>query len=59
VFRYEMNGIASCVMIFNFQNDKAISDEAIEKSDQATMNPAVSKILREDLTAQYIKLAPR
>jgi hypothetical protein len=46
-------------MIFNFQNDKALSDEAIAKSEQAEIDPAVAKILREDLAAQYIKLVPR
>lgn len=59
VVRYEKNGVPGCVLIFNFQNDKALSDEAIAKSEQATIDPAVAKLLREDLAAQYLKLAPR
>ncbi len=59
VVRYEKTGVPSCVLIFNFQNDRAVSDQAIEVSDQAMMDPAVSKLLREDLVAQYLKLAPR
>lgn len=59
VIRYEKTGIPSCVMVFFFQNDKAISDDAIAKSDRAQIDPAIAKLLREDLTAQWIKLAPR
>jgi len=59
VVRYEKTGVPGCVMVFNFQNDKAISDAAIEQSDEANIDPAVAKILREDLVAQYIKQAPR
>ena len=59
VIRYEKTGLPSCVLVFNFQNDRAVSDQAIEISDQAAIDPAVAKLLREDLVAQYIKLAPR
>ena len=59
IVRYEKTGIPSCVLIFNFQNDRAVSDQAIEISDQAAIDPAVAKLLREDLVAQYIKQAPR
>lgn len=59
VIRYEKTGIPSCVLVFFFQNDKAVSDDAIAKTDKATVDPAVAKMLREDLIAQWIKLAPR
>lgn len=59
VIRYEKTGLPSCVLVFFFQNDKAVSDDAIAKSDRAVIDPAIAKALREDLTAQWIKLAPR
>jgi hypothetical protein len=59
VIRYEKTGIPSCALVFFFQNDKAISDDAIAKSDKAAIDPAIAKILRDDLTAQFIKQAPR
>ncbi len=59
VIRYEKTGIPSCALVFFFQNDKAISDDAIAKSDKAVIDPAIAKILRDDLTAQFIKQAPR
>lgn len=59
VIRYEMNGVPGCVSVFNFQNDRAVSDQAIEISDKPQVDPAVAKLLREDLVAQYLKLAPR
>jgi hypothetical protein len=59
VIRYEKTGIPGCVLVFNFQNDQKVSDDAIEVSDKAVIDPAVAKILRDDLTAQWIKQAPR
>ncbi len=59
VVRYEKTGVPSCVLIFNFQNDRAVSDAAIEQSDKPIIDPQVAKLLREDLVAQYLKLAPR
>jgi hypothetical protein len=59
VIRYEKTGVPSCVLVFNFQNDQKVSDDAIAKSDKAVIDPEVAKALREDLTAQWIKLAPR
>jgi len=59
VIRYEKTGIPSCALVFFFQNDKAVSDDAIAKTDKAVVDPEVAKMLREDLIAQYIKLAPR
>ena len=59
VIRYEKTGVPACVQVFFFQNDKKISDDAITVSDKAAIDPAVAKILRDDLARQYIKLAPR
>jgi hypothetical protein len=59
VIRYEKTGVPLCVLVFNFQNDPKISQDAIDVSDKPVIDPAVAKILREDLTAQWIKQAPR
>jgi hypothetical protein len=59
VIRYEKTGIPGCVLVFNFQNDQKISDDAIEVSDKPVIDPAVAKILRDDLTKQWITQAPR
>lgn len=59
VIRYEKTGLPSCVLVFFFQNDKAVSDLAIEKSDKPQMDPEIARALREDLTAQWIEQAPR
>ncbi len=59
VIRYEKTGLPSCVQVFFFQNDKKVSDDAIALSDKAQIDPAVAKILRDDLRQQFIKLAPR
>jgi len=59
VIRYEKTGLPGCVMVFFFQNDQKVSDDAIEVSDKANIDPAVAKILRDDLTQQWIKQAPR
>jgi hypothetical protein len=46
-------------MVFFVQNDEAVSNAAIEKSDKPSIDPAIAKILRDDLVDQYIKTAPR
>jgi hypothetical protein len=51
--------LPECVEIFYFQNDQQKSDYAISKSDRAIIDPAIAKMLREDLTAQYIAHAPK
>jgi hypothetical protein len=58
VIRYEANGQPTCVSNVDFQNDRAKSDWAIEASDQALIDPAVAKALRDDLAAQYLIHAP-
>ena len=59
IIRYEKTGLPGCVMVFFFQNDQKVSDDAIEVSDKALIDPAVAKILKDDLRKQWIKLAPR
>ncbi len=60
VIRYEKTGHPACVLLFYFQNDQKVSDDAIAVSDKGAMiDPGVAKVLRDDLTQQYIKLAPR
>jgi hypothetical protein len=59
IVRFEKSGAPSCALVWNFQNDQAVSDAAIDKSDKPAIDPAIAKILQEDLTAQLIKLAPR
>lgn len=59
VIKYDHSGVPMCVQVFFFQNDQAISDQAIAVSDRPTIDPAVAKALRDDLTQQWIKQAPR
>jgi hypothetical protein len=59
IIRYEKTSLPGCVMVWSFQNDQKISDDAIAISDKAAIDPAVAKILRDDLVNQYLKLAPR
>ena len=59
IIRYEKTGVPGCVLVFHFQNDQKISDDAIAVSEKANIDPDVAKILRDDLTAQWIKQAPR
>lgn len=59
VIRYEKTGLPGCVMLFIFQNDQKVSDDAIAVTVTAAVDPAVAKILRDDLVQQYLKLAPR
>jgi hypothetical protein len=59
VIRYEKTGRPSCVSVFVFQDDQAVSARAIEASDKTLVDPAVAETLREDLTAQLLAHAPR
>jgi len=53
--KYDKQGNLQCVRIFLWENDKAVSDDAIAKSDKAVIDPAVAQRLREDLRAQLLK----
>lgn len=53
--RYDRKGNLECVRVFLWQNTKAVSEDAIAKSNKAVMDPAVVKQLRDDLIAQLLK----
>ena len=57
--RYEKSGLAGCVTVFTFQDDQAVSDQAIAESDKTLVDPKVIERLRKDLGAQYLARAPR
>jgi hypothetical protein len=57
--RFEPSGQARCVQVFVWQNDKARSDWAIERSNLARVDPVVAKALQDDLRDQYLRHAPR
>lgn len=52
VIGYDQNLNIVCVRDFLFQNDKAVSEEAMRTSTKPTIDPAVMKRLREDLAEQ-------
>ena len=56
--RFDKQGNAQCVRVFFFQNDKALNDEMIAKSNKAVIDPAVAKELRDDLRVQMLKRIP-
>lgn len=53
--RFDKQGSAVCVRVFHFQQDRAVSDAAIAKSNKATIDPAVAAELRADLRVQMLK----
>jgi hypothetical protein len=53
--KYDKNGIPQCVRVFLWENDKKVSDDAIAKSNKARIDPAIAKLLSDDLTAQLLK----
>jgi hypothetical protein len=57
--RYEKTGLPSCVKVFTFQDDQAVSVQAIAESDKTLVDPLVAERLRKDLAAQYLTHAPR
>ncbi|HTJ45107.1 MAG TPA: hypothetical protein VL463_23535 [Kofleriaceae bacterium] len=59
VIRYEKNGRPTCATLFLFQEQKAVSDDAIARSDKTLVDPAVAETIRRDLTAQLLAHAPR
>ena len=58
VLRFDAKGLPTCMMTFVFQNTKEKSDWGIAKSDRAAVDPSVAQALRDDLAAQFVKLAP-
>jgi hypothetical protein len=59
VIRYSKTGLPDCVEIFYFQNDEQKANFSIAKSDRALIDPAISKMLRDDLGEQYLSHAPK
>jgi hypothetical protein len=60
IIRYDRaSGQPTCVNVFNFQNTPDKTQWAISVSNKAYIDPAVAKVLRDDLAAQYLKLLPR
>jgi hypothetical protein len=59
LIRYNNHAQPVCVTVFNFQNTQEKTDWAISITNKAYVDAAVSKELRDDLTAQMIKLLPR
>lgn len=49
---YDHLGNIKCVRTFIVQNDKALSEAAMKASDKPTMDPEISRKLRDDLTEQ-------
>ncbi|MDB4963906.1 MAG: hypothetical protein JWP01_3905 [Myxococcales bacterium] len=51
---YDRRGHATCALVFTVQNDKAVSENAMDLSDKALVDPAVAKMLRDDLGVQLL-----
>jgi hypothetical protein len=51
---YDKRGMATCALVFTVQNDKAVSEHAMDLSDKALVDPAVAKMLRDDLAVQLL-----
>ncbi len=53
--RFDRQGNAVCSRVFIWQNDKAKSDWAIKQSDRPRIDPAVAKVLQDDLRHEMLK----
>jgi len=51
---YDMTGHPICVKPFTVQNDKALSESAMQRSDRARVDPAIAQELRDDLKVQLL-----
>ena len=51
---YDGAGNVTCITVFSFKNDKAVSEWAQEKSDKAEVDPAIQKALQQDLRTRLI-----
>lgn len=52
------NGVPTCVAMLSFQNDKLKTDWAIAMTTKAYVEQDVAKAMQDDLTEQWIKVAP-
>ena len=59
IIRYDRTARPTCATVWNFQNTQDKTDWAISITNKAYVDAAVAKELRDDLTAQYVKLVPR
>jgi len=60
VIRYDRkSGLPTCVYVWNFQNTREKTDWAISVSNKPYIDPAVMKVLQDDLNAQYLANVPR
>ena len=59
IIHYDKDARPTCATVWNFQNTQAKTDWAISITNKAYVDGAVAKELRDDLTAQYLKLVPR
>jgi hypothetical protein len=53
--RFDKQGSAVCVRVFNFQQDREVSDRAIAASNKAKIDPAIARELQADLRVQMLK----
>jgi len=51
---YDKGGNAVCVKQFTVQNDKAVSESAMQRSDKARVDPKIAQELRDDLKVQLL-----
>ena len=53
--RYNKQSQLECARVFLWSNDRAVSADAIAKSDKVQIDPAVAQRLRDDLKSQLLK----
>lgn len=46
---YDRAGNGTCITVFTIKPDKAVSEWAMDESDKAVVDPAISKALQQDL----------
>ncbi len=51
---YDMTGNPVCVKQFTVQNDKAVSESAMQRTDKARVDPKIAQELRDDLKVQLL-----
>lgn len=51
---YDMHGNCTCITVFNIQNDKAVSEWAMDQTNKALVDPAIAKALQKDLRTQLL-----
>lgn len=57
--RYNRAGYPTCVSLFTIQDDPGVLQQILANADHPIIPPAVAKMMRDDLEAQYLKQAPR